>query len=106
MFWLQSVVQANRAHTYLGKREAEWHDTQNEEDIYPDFITMAKSFGVAAKRVIKKSELRAAVREMLDTEGPYLLEVMVPHIEHVLPMIPGGATFKDIITEGDGSIEY
>lgn len=47
-----------------------------------------------------------AMREMLDTEGPYLLEVMVPHIEHVLPMIPGGATFKDIITEGDGSVEY
>jgi hypothetical protein len=28
------------------------------------------------------------------------LQVMVPHIEHVLPMIPGGATFRDIITEG------
>lgn len=46
------------------------------------------------------------VREMLESEGPYVLEVMVPHIEHVLPMIPGGATFKDIITEGDGSVEY
>jgi hypothetical protein len=52
-------VQANRAHTYLGKREAEWHETQNEADIYPDFITMSKAFGVPAKRVIKKSELRA-----------------------------------------------
>jgi hypothetical protein len=30
------------------------------------------------KRVIKKAELRGAIREMLDTEGPYLLEVMVP----------------------------
>lgn len=39
-------LQANRAHTYLGKREAEWHDTQNEADIYPDFPLMAKSFGV------------------------------------------------------------
>jgi acetolactate synthase-1/2/3 large subunit len=104
--WEDRFYKANRAHTYLGKKEAEWHDTQNEDDIYPDFITMAKSFGVAAKRVIKKSELRAAVREMLDTEGPFLLEVMVPHIEHVLPMIPGGATFRDIITEGDGSVEY
>jgi hypothetical protein len=28
--------------------------------------------------VIKKAELRGAIREMLDTEGPYLLEVMVP----------------------------
>ena len=40
-------------------------------------------------------------REMLDTPGPYLLEVMVPHIEHVLPMIPGGGSFKDIITKAD-----
>jgi hypothetical protein len=39
--------------------------------------------------------------------GPLLcatLQVMVPHIEHVLPMIPGGATFKDIITEGVQSL--
>lgn len=43
---------------------------------------------------------------MLDTPGPYLLDVMVPHIEHVLPMIPGGASFKDIITEGDGTVKY
>lgn len=53
--------QANRAHTYLGKREAEWHETQNEEDIYPDFVMMAKAFGVPARRVIKKAELRAGV---------------------------------------------
>lgn len=45
-------------------------------------------------------------REMLDTPGPYLLDVMVPHIEHVLPMIPGGGSYKDIITTGDGSIEH
>eukprot|EP00878_Enallax_costatus_P019033 GHUV01020067.1.p2 GENE.GHUV01020067.1~~GHUV01020067.1.p2 ORF type:complete len:136 (-),score=46.36 GHUV01020067.1:789-1196(-) len=104
--WEDRFYKANRAHTYLGKREAEWHDTQDENDIYPDFVTMSKAFGVPARRVIKKADLRGAIREMLDTEGPYLLEVMVPHIEHVLPMIPGGATFKDIITEGDGSIEY
>ena len=45
-------------------------------------------------------------REMLDTPGPYLLDVMVPHVEHVLPMIPGGASFKDVITDGDGSVSY
>lgn len=67
---------------------------------------MAKSFGVPSRRVIQKADLRGAIREMLDTPGPYLLEVMVPHIEHVLPMIPGGATFKEIITEGDGSVKY
>jgi hypothetical protein len=31
---------------------------------------------------------------------------VLQHIEHVLPMIPGGGSFRDIITEGDGSKEY
>jgi acetolactate synthase-1/2/3 large subunit len=104
--WEDRFYKANRAHTYLGRREAEWHTTQELKDIYPDFVMMAQSFGVPAKRVVKPQELRAAIREMLDTPGPYLLDVMVPHIEHVLPMIPGGGSFKDIITEGDGSQEY
>ena len=45
-------------------------------------------------------------REMLDTPGPYLLDVMVPHVEHVLPMIPGGGSFKEVITDGDGTKQY
>ncbi|KAI8475274.1 MAG: acetolactate synthase [Monoraphidium minutum] len=104
--WEDRFYKANRAHTYLGKRESEWHDTKDEADIYPDFPKMAESFGVPSERVIRKQDLRAAIRRANATPGPYLLEVMVPHIEHVLPMIPGGGTFKDIITQGDGSIEY
>lgn len=100
------MLQANRAHTYLGKREVSYHDSGNDEDIYPDFVQMAESFSVPSKRVINPGELRAAIREMLDTPGPYVLDVMVPHIQHVLPMIPGGGSFKDIITEGDGNEEY
>jgi hypothetical protein len=38
--------------------------------------------------------------------GPLCCCLALQHIEHVLPMIPGGASFKDIITEGDGSREY
>lgn len=56
--------------------------------IYPDFVMMAASFGVPARRVVAPGELRAAIREALDTPGPFLLDVMVPHVEHVLPMIP------------------
>lgn len=55
-----------------------------------------------AERVIRKEDLRAAIKRANETPGPYLLEVMVPHIEHVLPMIPGGGSFADVITEGDG----
>jgi acetolactate synthase-1/2/3 large subunit len=104
--WEDRFYKANRAHTYLGRPDAEWHATGDEADIYPDFVAAAKAFRVPAKRVVQASQLRAAIREMLDTPGPYLLDVMVPHVEHVLPMIPGGGAFKDIITDGDGSRKY
>ncbi|EFN51096.1 hypothetical protein CHLNCDRAFT_33230 [Chlorella variabilis] len=106
MQWEDRFYKANRAHTYLGRREGEYQVTGNVQDIFPDFVKMADAFKVPAKRVTHPSELRAAIREMLDTPGPYLLDVMVPHIQHVLPMIPGGGSFKDIITKGDGTDVY
>ncbi|HEX4606766.1 MAG TPA: hypothetical protein VH092_01050 [Urbifossiella sp.] len=41
--------------------------------------------------------LDAALIEMIESPGPFLLNVHVPHQEHVLPMIPAGMTVKDII---------
>lgn len=89
-----------------GLQEAEYQVTKSIEDIYPDFVKMAESFGVPARRITHPNELRSAIREMLATPGPYLLDVMVPHIQHVLPMIPGGGSFKEIITTGDGADVY
>ena len=37
--------------------------------------------------------------EMLNHDGPYLLDVICVYQEHVLPMIPSGKTVQDIITE-------
>lgn len=101
--WEDRFYEGNRGHTYLGKKDRAFHDTGSEGDIYPDFVKMAESFGVPAARVMDVKELRRAIRTMLDTPGPYLLDVMVPHIQHVLPMIPGGGSFDNIITSGDGS---
>ena len=36
---------------------------------------------------------------MLAAPGPYVLDILCPYQEHVLPMIPGGKTVKDIILE-------
>eukprot|EP00897_Mesotaenium_endlicherianum_P007556 jgi/Mesen1/6829/ME000350S05937 len=97
--WEDRFYKANRAHTYLGDPEA-------EDDIYPDFCKMAEACKVPSARVSRRQDLDAAIQTMLDTPGPYLLDIIVPHQEHVLPMIPGGRTFQDIITEGDGRIKY
>lgn len=106
--WEDRFYKANRAHTYLGNKDPgrEWHETANVEDIYPDFVKMAESFKVPSRRVLNPDDLRAAIREMLDTPGPFLLDVMVPHIQHVLPMVPGGGSFKDTIVDGDGLTKF
>ena len=92
MQWEDRFYQGNRGHTFLG-------DPQNPKMLYPDFAAIAKGFGVPARQVIHKKDLRAAMQEMLDCDGPYVLDVVVPYTEHVLPMIPAGMTVKEIIIE-------
>jgi acetolactate synthase-1/2/3 large subunit len=70
---------------------------ENEEGIYPNFIEIAKGFGVPGRRIIKREDLRDGMREMLDAEGPYILEVIVPHTDHVMPMIPQGKSAMEIL---------
>ena len=66
---------------------------------YPDFCTIAKGYLIPGREVYKKEELEGAIQEMLDAEGSYILDVHTLYSEHVLPMIPPGKTYKDIITE-------
>jgi len=101
--WEDRFYKSNRGHTYLGSPDhEEYHETKDESMIFPDFVTIAKGFRVPAERVTKMSELKGAIERMVNTPGPYLLDIMVPHQEHVLPMVPGGGSFKDTITSGDG----
>ncbi|GAB2269683.1 Agglutinin-like protein 1 precursor [Dionaea muscipula] len=90
---------ANRAHTYLG-------NPSKAGEIFPDMLKFAEACNIPTARVTKKADLRAAIQKMLDTPGPYLLDVIVPHEEHVLPMIPSGGAFKDTITYNDGRSTY
>ncbi|GKC35781.1 acetolactate synthase, partial [Tanacetum coccineum] len=71
-----------------------------------DMLKFAEACDIPAARVTKKADLRVAIQKMLDTPDPYLLEVILPHQEHVLPMIPAGGGFMDVITEGDVRTQY
>ncbi|HVR36955.1 MAG TPA: biosynthetic-type acetolactate synthase large subunit [Methylomirabilota bacterium] len=88
--WEDRFYAGNRGHTYLG-------DPENMAAIYPDYVAMAKSFNVPAERVMFRNELRAAMQRMLDSKEPYLLDVITPYTEHVLPFIPAGKTVADMI---------
>jgi acetolactate synthase-1/2/3 large subunit len=87
--WEDRFHGGNRGHTYLG--------AGHDEEPYPDFVTLARGFRCGARRIAQKEDLDAALAELLDSNGPYVLDVMVPYQEHVLPMIPSGQTVRDII---------
>ena len=88
--WEDKFYEGNRGHTYLG-------DPENRKQIYPDYIAMAKSFNVPSERVMYRKDLRGAIQRMLDSDEPYVLDVIVPYTEHVLPFIPAGKTLADMI---------
>ncbi|WP_390620866.1 biosynthetic-type acetolactate synthase large subunit [Thalassoglobus neptunius] len=101
--WEDRFMDGRRAHTYLGPvdhPEALGEGSGGHyEETYPNFVQMAESFGIKSKQVRSKAEFPAALKEMLDSDSPYLLDVICPYQEHVLPMIPAGGTARDIITE-------
>ncbi len=94
--WEDRFYGSVRGNTILGD-ENNVGGPENLAGLYPDFVKIAEGFGVKGRRVHKKSELRAAIQEMLDHDGPFVLDVIVPYTEHVLPMIPAGKTVKDMI---------
>ena len=73
----------------------------NLDAIYPDFVKISEGFGVAGRRVVKREDLRPAIEEMIVHDGPYVLEVIVPYTEHVLPMIKQGLSAKEILIKSE-----
>ncbi len=65
----------------------------------PDFVGIAKAYGLASQKVTSREKLEGAIQEMLDHKGPYVLEVVVEQEDNVFPMIPTGASISDIILE-------
>jgi len=87
--WEDRFHGGNRGHTYLG--------AGHNEEAYPNFVKIAEGFKVGSKCIIDKKDLDEALEEMIESKGPYVLDVKVPYQEHVLPMIPSGMTVRDII---------
>ena len=69
------------------------------EMINPDFIAIAKGYFIDAQKVTKREELKNAVAKMVNTDGPYFLEVCVEKEGNVFPMIPTGASVSDMRLE-------
>ncbi|MBN6366245.1 MULTISPECIES: acetolactate synthase 2 catalytic subunit [Providencia] len=58
----------------------------------PDFVALASAFGIKGQRITDKSEVNAALDELLNSEGAYLLQVSINELENVWPLVPPGAS--------------
>ena len=65
----------------------------------PDYMQIASAYGIPSRRVIERSELKEAIREMLAADGPFLLEACVIEEGNVMPMTPPGGTVNEMLLE-------
>lgn len=63
----------------------------------PDFVQVAKGYGIAGNSVRERKDLREALTTMLRHNGSYLLEVMVGKENNVFPMVPQGRGVAEIV---------
>lgn len=73
----------------------------------PNFCQIAAAYGIPARTLVERAELDTAIREMLDTEGPFLLHVAVKPEDNIWPMVYPGTSLDDmiLIAEGDKVIK-
>ena len=104
--WEDLKYDSHRANTFLADPTDNYDPTHHTPDVlYPNFPLICQGFGIKCERVVEPSELAPAITRMLESKEAYVLNVMVPHDVHVLPMIPGGMCYKDVVLEriaGDG----
>jgi acetolactate synthase-1/2/3 large subunit len=67
----------------------------------PDFVQVAKGYGINGKSISKREDLRNTLKEMLEHKGSYLLEVMVGKENNVFPMVPQGRGVAEIVLSSD-----
>lgn len=63
----------------------------------PDFVQVAKGYGIKGNKVALREELKAALQEMLSHPESYLLEVAVRMEDNVFPMVPQGKGVSEIV---------
>lgn len=63
----------------------------------PDFQQLVSSYRIAIAKISRPSEIEESVKQMLESDGAYFLEVQVKEEENVFPMIPAGATLDEMI---------
>ncbi|KAJ3531960.1 hypothetical protein NM208_g8648 [Fusarium decemcellulare] len=63
----------------------------------PDFVILAKAMRIQSRRVAKPDEVVDALKWLINTDGPALLEVITDKKVPVLPMVPVGSGLHEFL---------
>ncbi len=78
------------ANTFMG-------DPSGRNVIYPDIPQIAKGYDVKCERIVFHEDLQSALQRMLDAKEPYILDIITPDTEQVLPFIKAAGTVDDMV---------
>jgi acetolactate synthase-1/2/3 large subunit len=99
--WQDLFYNKRRSSTSLRKQQGVHPDCTPAGKAYiPDFLALARSYGIDGFRATLVSEVEAVMRKGLDVDGPALMEFMVIEDENVFPMVPAGKPLSAIMLEG------
>ncbi|KAF8477510.1 thiamine diphosphate-binding protein [Kalaharituber pfeilii] len=63
----------------------------------PDFVKLSEAMGIPAIRASKPEELSDKIKQLIESEGPMLLEVVIDKKVPVLPMVPAGKALHEFL---------
>ena len=75
--------------------------SESYSDSLPDFCKLANSFGIKGMQIKRPEDLKKSIREMLEYDGPVIVDVCVEKLENVYPMIPAGGAHNEMKLSDD-----
>ena len=78
--------------------------SESYTDSLPDFVMLAKAYGMKGLRATKPDQVDDLIHEMIAHDGPVIADVVVEKMENVFPMIPAGAGHHEMKLGSDDSV--
>jgi len=86
----------------------QWQDLNYEgrysesySDSLPDFVQLAGAYGIKGIVIEDPAKLDEQIMEMIEHDGPVVVDCRVAKLENCFPMVPSGAAHNEMILAGD-----